>query len=45
MYSTHIEGKSIVAGRFIRTLKCKICKRMTSVSKNVYTDKVENIVN
>ena len=45
MYSTHIEGKSIVAGRFIRNLKCKICKRITSVSKNVYIDKVDNIVN
>ena len=32
MYSTHNEGKSVVAQRFIRTLKNKICKDMTSVS-------------
>ena len=44
MYSTHNEGSSIVAGRFIRTLKNKIYKHMTVVSKNVYTDKL-NIVN
>ena len=45
MYSTHNEGKSVVGERFIRTLKYKIYKHMTSVSKNVYTDKLENIVN
>ena len=39
MYSIHNEGKSVVAERFIRTLKTKICKYMTSVSKNVYIDK------
>ena len=39
MYSTDIEGKSVVAERFIRTLKSKIYKYMTSVSKNVYIDK------
>ena len=33
MYSTHNEGKSVVAERFIRTLKNKIYKYMTSVSK------------
>ena len=43
MYSTHSEGKSVVAERFIRTLKDKIYKRMTSVSKTVYID--NNIVN
>ena len=32
MYSTHNEGKSVVAERFIRTYKSKICKYMTSVS-------------
>ena len=36
MYSTHNERKSVVAERFIRTLKNKIYKNMTSVSKNVY---------
>ena len=45
MYSTHNEGKSVVAERFIRTMKNKICKYMTSVSKNVYTDKLDDIVN
>ena len=45
MYSTHNEGKSVVAERFIRTLKNKIYKYMTSMSKNVYIDKLDNIVN
>ena len=45
MYSTHNEGKSVIAERFIRTLKNKICKYMTSISKNVYIDKLDNIVN
>ena len=36
MYSTNNEGKSVVAKRFIRTLKSKIYKYMTSISKNVY---------
>ena len=44
MYSTHNEGKSVVAERFIRTLKSKIYKYMTSVSKNVYSDKLDDIV-
>ena len=35
MYSTHNEGKSVVAERFIRTLKNKIFKHMTAISKNV----------
>ena len=39
MHSTQNEGKSAVAERFIRTLKNKICKYMTSVSKNVHIDK------
>ena len=38
MYSIHKEGKSVVAERFIRTLKNKIYKH-TSISKNVYIDK------
>ena len=36
MYSTYNEGKSAVAERFIRTLKNKIFKHMTVISKNVY---------
>ena len=39
MYSSHNERKSVVAERFIRTLKNKIYKYMTSLSKNVYIDK------
>ena len=45
MYSTHNKEKSVVAERFIRTLKSKIYKHMTSISKNVYIDKLDNIVN
>ena len=41
MYSTNNEGKSVIAERFIRTLKNKINKYMTSLSKNVYIDKLE----
>ena len=44
MYSTNNEGKSVVAERFIRTLKTKIYKYMTSISKNVYIDKLDDIV-
>ena len=45
MYLKHNEGKSVVAERLIRTLKTKIYKYMTSVSVNVYTDKLDDIVN
>ena len=45
MYSTHNEGKFVVSERFIRTLKNKIYKYMISVSKNVYIDKLDDIVN
>ena len=45
MYSTHNEGKSVVAERFIRTLKGKIYKYMTSISKNVYIDQLYDILN
>ena len=38
MYSTYTEGKPVVAERFIRTLKSKIFKHKTVVSKNVYFD-------
>ena len=44
MCSTHNEGKSVVAERFIRTLKSKIYKYMTSISKNVYIDKLDDTV-
>ena len=44
MYSTHNEGKSVVAERFIRTIKNKIYKYMTSISKNGYIDKLDDIV-
>ena len=45
MYSTYNEGKSVVSERFIRTLKNKSYEHMTSVSKNVYIDKLHDIVN
>ena len=45
MYSINNEEKSVVAKRFIRTLKNKIYKHMTVVSKNVYIDKLNDIVN
>ena len=44
MYSTHNEEKSVVAERFIRTLKNEIYKYMISISKNVYIDKLDEIV-
>ena len=45
MYSTHNQGKSAVAERFIRTLKNKIYREETSVSKNVHVDMLDDIVN
>ena len=44
MYSTHNEGKSAGAERFIRTLKNKIYKHMTAISKNVYFDVLNDII-
>ena len=44
MHSTHNEEKPVVAERFIRTLMKKIYKHMTSISKNVYIDKLDDIV-
>ena len=44
-YSTNNEVKSVVAERVIRTLNNKIYKYMTSISKNIYIDKLDNIVN
>ena len=45
MHSMHNEAKSVITERFIRTLKNKIYKYMTSVSENVYIDKLDDIVN
>ena len=45
MYSTYNEGKPVVAERFIRTLKNKIFKHMAAISKNVYFDVLDDIVN
>ena len=45
MYSIHNKGKSVVAERFIRTLKNKIFKHMTAISKNVYFDALDDIAN
>ena len=44
MYSIHNEGKSVVAERLIRPLKNKTYKYVTSISKNVYIDKLDDIV-
>ena len=45
MYSKHNEGKFVVAEGFVRTLKNKIYQYMTSVSKNVYIDKLDDLFN
>ena len=45
MYSTFNEGESVVAERFIKTLKNKIFKHMTAISKNVYFNVLDDIVN
>ena len=45
MYSTFEEEKSVVAERFIKTLKNKIFKHMTAISKNLYFDVLDDIVN
>ena len=44
MYSPHNEGKSVVAEIFIRTLKNKVYKHMTTVDKNVYFNVLDDIV-
>ena len=44
MYSIHNEGKSVVAERFFKTFKNKIYKYMTSISKNVFIGKLDDIV-
>ena len=45
MYSTHNEGKSVITERFIRTLKNNIYKYITSISKNVYIDRLDDVIN
>ena len=44
MYSRHNEGKSVMAERFIGTLKNNIYKYMTLILKDVYIDKLNDIV-
>ena len=44
MYSTYNEGKSVVAERFIRTLKNKLCKHISATGKNVYYDVLDDVV-
>ena len=45
LHSANNEGKSVIAKIFIRTLKNKLYRYMTGISKNVYIDKLDNIVN
>ena len=45
MYSTYNEGKSVVAERFIRTLKNKLYKHIMATGKNVYYDVLDDVVN
>ena len=45
MYSTYNEGKSVVAERFIRTLKNKLYKHMTATGKSIYSDVLDDVVN
>ena len=45
MHSTFNEGKSVVAKRFIRTLKNKLYKHITATGKNVYYDVLDDVVN
>ena len=45
MYWTYNEGKTVVAERFIRTLKNKLYKHMTVTNKNVYYGVLDDVVN
>ena len=45
MYSTYNKGKSVVAEKFIGTLKNKMFEHITAVSKNIYFDVLDDIVN
>ena len=44
MHSKHNEGKSVITERFIRTFKNKMYKYVTSISKNVYIDKLDTLL-
>ena len=44
VYLTNNEGKSVIAEKFIGTLKNNIYKYMSSLSKNVYIDRLDDIV-
>ena len=45
MHSMHNEGKSVVAENAIKTLKNKVYKYTTSILKNLYIDKLDDIMN
>ena len=45
MHSTHNKRKPVVAERFIRTLRSRVYNNIASISKNVYIDKLGDIVN
>ena len=45
MYLTHNEGKPVIVERFIRTFKNNVSKYLASISKNVFIDKLEDIIN
>ena len=45
MYSTYKKRKSVVVEKFMRTLRNKVYKYITSTSKNMYVDKLDDIVN
>ena len=45
MYSRYYEGKSVVAERFIKTLKSKLYKHVTAIGKNVYYDVLDDVAN
>ena len=45
MYSRHNDGKSGIAERFITILKNRIDKQITSISQNVYIDKLDDLIN
>ena len=45
MYSNYIKGKAVVVERFVRTLKKNIYKYLTSISKNMCTDKLGDMLN
>ena len=44
MHSTYNDGISAVAKKFIKTLKNKIFRHMTAISKSVYFDVLDHIV-